>query len=76
MSWVLKLQDTDRPRWLERFSQAYSRLRGTTCDVEIEENRFLIKESEKPHRAVVMDKGTRRVLDYSDPDFVKEFALY
>jgi hypothetical protein len=76
MTWVLTLAESDRERWIELFSEAFSRLAGFTVEVELKGNSYTIKESSTPHTQTFLVNQISRTIDYSNVALVKEFTLY
>jgi len=76
LSWTAKLEEAERTRWLRLFSEAFSRLRGFECEIEVNGINFLIKESQEPHQGIFGDGQVTRKVDYSDFRLVKEISLF
>lgn len=76
LSWILKLDEAQRTHWVRLFSEAFSRLRGFECVVQVNGTHILIEESKKPHKDIVSHNQVTRVIDYSNFSTVKELTLY
>lgn len=80
ISETTKLDKDFRTAWAGSLGEAVSRLLGRTSTVKYETTpnglRAEIKHTPDPHRFTIDDNGRVRTIDYSDPDEVKEFALY
>ena len=82
VTWIFRLPDQKRQRWIFSINEAYSRLNG--FDVEIElvgvgeegEPQYRIKRSNNPHKVSYTRETTTREVDYSDVNFLKALEMW
>jgi hypothetical protein len=79
-TWIPKLGEDVKSRWLELCSQGLSRLNGQISKITLVEkddrSRIQIDVSDSPHKERFLSDAGSRELDYSNFRMLKDFELY